>query len=1637
MKNIKQFLLGVSFVLYSLQGFGQEIIVGPTIKFLKIRVNANESNGDCSDHSLVSPDRSDALAQINFDACYRDPIHRSGSNCYQGDLIETFTNGNYTMSSLTKYIDLYNSSGNREEHRYYRFENFPAGRIRVHYKYHKEWPKALCPLVCACNVSDHERDITICKLGANGSIIAGTVYSSNGDRVVKPSGGNATISLYWESNIDYCTNTLSNMAVRKVGSGQTLTWRNIVFGNSGTRISFSDNYLVSESALGDNQYEIFLKDQNGSIFGPYLKTVKVVAPCANNSQLLVNTGGGTAPEIIDGGYSIGGYKFTKDVFHSLSLSLPAADGGLTTFSNLYDTYFDGIKVTNLDNETVNIGTTGFTYYYKLKKNVGSYNITAIPKDSAFTSSCPVFPPVRVFVSGSDLSAYSNCLIILPDDLPQLFPDLKTDWGRGYALTHFVYKVTSSKGIIITPGGTTGALLQNGAILKLGDPPITPPSPESPDVVRNWIKTKVYAENGDVIGETKEFYDNQGRPVQSQYKNLSDSVVMATQIIYDKYNRPAITTLPAPVLAETTNITTDNCGERVLSGQNMYFLYNGRFVTGTLGTPYRYVFFDSYSDSYGNVNRLNDPTPVENGNWGSLGMYYSNSNTASAYTNPALREDRFKEPFTPQTSYPYSRTIYDEDGSGLIKAVTLPGDYHKSGSGKYSVLDIVKVTSADTNIQRYFQMRVAAFPSLTNPSNLLNNAYIEKTTDSEGKVSMNYLDRDGNLLITLYVPTKDRSFNFYDETGALRYAVSPNGVKAFVGDAQNPPVSFSLIDKTTYIYNHKGQVIEQREPDAGVTKFMYRKDGSLRFSQNQLQQATFKFSYINYDSVGRVIETGEFIPCSGCSLQFNNAALKNILELKGALNDGLLGSYGYKSERIITFYDIPDVASPITQQFVHGAISYTERPGVSKTWYSYDALGRVIKTAQQISGWATKTVDYTYDPQGGISSVCYQKGQSDQFYHFYKYDADTRLKEVYTSKDSINTQLEAKYKYYLHGPLKRVELGTNAQNKALQGVDYVYTAQGWLKSINHWDKTKDPGVDINDAFGMTFDYFTGDYSKSGTNIGSMTTNVSGLTNYYNGIIRSNAWFSKKIEGSGQSELPTGYAYFYDNKYQLTSSVYGGITGGNFVSSGNAFKEDNISYDPNGNIRSLRRYNSSGAVLNNFTQYNYSANTNRLSGITGHSDSYMYDTIGQIIRITNSSVTKNIQYNSDGLMVSMFNGTKQAVRIYYDDRGNRLQKISYGANNNPVTFTYYINDINGNPLAIYRDDVSDSNPMELSEVPVYGAERLGTYFPSLNLTFYELKDHLGNVRATVSNYNGLRLETFSDYYPYGMASYFGNTYRYGFQGDYSEKDSETGWNAFDLRMYDPQIGRWLGPDPMRQFYSSYIGMGNNPVNGVDPNGGWAGPPDKKGSVVGQMAPGTDNDGLTYRWNGKDWGAGFVHQLPEITVGAPPIGIGAPGTYESLIPIWGAGRAAINHFQNENYWRGLGYSALAISDIFLVKAATTAIARGTITLAARYTVKQAVRNPSLTIREARAMANIPRVASMMRGKGVDRAFREFANRNIILRTSQKIGLISLSPMNRGADMVGKGLLKGYWWDVTTRGAWGSHVSKYGPGGIGLFYF
>lgn len=86
------------------------------------------------------------------------------------------------------------------------------------------------------------------------------------------------------------------------------------------------------------------------------------------------------------------------------------------------------------------------------------------------------------------------------------------------------------------------------------------------------------------------------------------------------------------------------------------------------------------------------------------------------------------------------------------------------------------------------------------------------------------------------------------------------------------------------------------------------------------------------------------------------------------------------------------------------------------------------------------------------------------------------------------------------------------------------------------------------------------------------------------------------------------------------------------------------------------------------------------------------------------------------------------------------------------------------------------------------------------------------------NNLRI---NDYYPGGMPMPNRNVegnYRYGYQGEYAEKEEIGSTNSFELRLYDSRINRWLTTDPEGQYHSPYLSMGNNWVNQVDPDGGF---------------------------------------------------------------------------------------------------------------------------------------------------------------------------------------------------------------------------
>ncbi len=118
-------------------------------------------------------------------------------------------------------------------------------------------------------------------------------------------------------------------------------------------------------------------------------------------------------------------------------------------------------------------------------------------------------------------------------------------------------------------------------------------------------------------------------------------------------------------------------------------------------------------------------------------------------------------------------------------------------------------------------------------------------------------------------------------------------------------------------------------------------------------------------------------------------------------------------------------------------------------------------------------------------------------------------------------------------------------------------------------------------------------------------------------------------------------------------------------------------------------------------------------------------------------------------------------------------------------------------------------------------------------YELKDHLGNVRATITDLKlkdgssryKVDLSSANTYYPFGMLmperNWSSEWYRYGFQGQ--EKDDEIKGEGnsvnYKYRMDDTRLGRFFSIDPLSSSYpwnSPYAFSENRLIDGAELEG-----------------------------------------------------------------------------------------------------------------------------------------------------------------------------------------------------------------------------
>ncbi|TWF40529.1 RHS repeat-associated protein [Chitinophaga polysaccharea] len=638
----------------------------------------------------------------------------------------------------------------------------------------------------------------------------------------------------------------------------------------------------------------------------------------------------------------------------------------------------------------------------------------------------------------------------------------------------------------------------------------------------------------------------------------------------------------------------------------------------------------------------------------------------------------------------------------------------------------------------------------------------------------------------------------------RFNVPANGAPGTVGgpnsNVEVRPMPIAPMHRLTtdYAYTSLNQVVSQKSPDAGTSNFWFDYKGRMVGSQNAKQAKSAKYSYTAYDQLGRIIEVGEVLP------------------VYSVPSPGFMGDLDYsyfltinngKPDYVETIYDLSTL--PIQygyQEFLRNRVSrtthysYNAQGGLvtDDRLYSYDLLGNVKSTWHNNLKIQYGRTDYNYDlVSGKVNTVLYHPDKDDQFYYGYDYDAENRviaaksgIASVSADKWTIaNPVTDAAYRYYKHGPLARTELGRNS----IQGLDYAYTLQGWLKGIN--GNFLLPGTEMGkdgntgsptanfakDVAGFSLDYFQGDYKPIGV---TGTANPFALQwsaqsgdlagqNLYNGNI-SHSVLSLKGINSG---TPVGYSYRYDQLNRLRTMRQHALTNAattwGMAQKVDAYAED-ITYDGNGNILTYNRNGTGTTVMDQLT-YQYPRDTkgqltsNRLryfkdgvaaqvypgidvfdqhpaayvQNATGNAagDYYQYDEIGNIVKDTTGGIS-DIQWNVFG-KISKITKPGVVIEYFYDASGNRSMKVVTAAG--VSTYTIYERDAQGNVLATYEQKTGDAN-ITWKEQYLYGSSRLGSWKPNMKLAGtatkdalwtainnrdYEIINHLGNVLTTVSD------------------------------------------------------------------------------------------------------------------------------------------------------------------------------------------------------------------------------------------------------------------------------------------------------------------
>lgn len=511
-----------------------------------------------------------------------------------------------------------------------------------------------------------------------------------------------------------------------------------------------------------------------------------------------------------------------------------------------------------------------------------------------------------------------------------------------------------------------------------------------------------------------------------------------------------------------------------------------------------------------------------------------------------------------------------------------------------------------------------------------------------------------------------------------------------------------------------------------------------------------------------------------------------------------------------------------------------------TTYTYDRLGRIRTRNNSIDG----TYTWNYDPLGAKGLLSSITNNQDYTRTYFYQDANraARLSRIETAitiagtPGAVTKTFTESFSYDIYG---RPQKTTSPSGYA---ITENYNIRGYRSNIQRGDNW----------YGLVYTNKVGPFGIEEESIGGIPHKRSydPKSGQLAGILIAKApytfqkldyqWYSngslqrKTDSKSGTAIIDT---YTYDAHDRLTKTV----------TEGGGSRTQNQNFDKKGNITSIT--STVGADLQ-VTGYGYtSGRPHAVSNATikGVATVLGYDQNGAVISYDAPGATndKYIKYNSinqptnitvGGSSINDVNATATEEIRYAPDGSRYYKKSTYIQNGvKRAEHTYYV----GNFEATYYDTnfstflsekTTFSNLLHIRKTPYVGAVTEVQQF-----IFY---DHLGSVNA-ITNGSGSEIIAQLAFEPSGVRrDSVGlksnvNTVQLsellsksdllssrGFTGH--ENLDRTGFIHMNGRVYDPQLARFLSPDPLvqtptnSQSWNRYSYVFNNPLKYTDPSG-----------------------------------------------------------------------------------------------------------------------------------------------------------------------------------------------------------------------------